>query len=276
MVSTFIVENGDLLKIVSLAALATVIVTTCHMLRIDIWSLPPHLVDQCGVDGNVNASAPIVVLGVIASDLLVRRPIPMHSDPRVPLQLRLLKVRVENVLRGELIPRTIPVYYFTWGGGFDGPRPLGFWQVGGRRVFWLRRDSGVLRTVCDGWDGCTMSVRSGAHPGYRTDPGRSINYALADLRLTRGEGAVNEIGFATDVLNGVPAGVRDDALQAYIVRKLLLLARSNQGAVRSSACESLQVVAGDHLDVNQQIAEEAMRAAKCECKKKPDGNIECQ
>jgi hypothetical protein len=82
-------------------------------------------------------SAPIIVVGVLVSDTLVRKPVPMRSDPKYPLQLRKLVVHVENVLRGGPISEKITVYYFGFAGGIDGPRPLGFWNVGCRRILWL-------------------------------------------------------------------------------------------------------------------------------------------
>ena len=58
-------------------------------------------------------SAPIVIVGVILSDTLVRGQIPSHWT-KVPLQLRKFTVRVENILRGAAIPDTATVYYFAW------------------------------------------------------------------------------------------------------------------------------------------------------------------
>jgi len=139
-------------------------------------------------------SDPIIVVGVLASDTLIRQPVPMRSDPTYPLQLRQIIVHVENVLRGSQIPKTITVYYFGFAGGFDGPRPLGQWNVGCRRIFRLRRDSGALRTVCDGWD-CTQPVGTGSHPSYKPDPQKPLDYAFVDLLCTRGEGAINEHTF---------------------------------------------------------------------------------
>jgi hypothetical protein len=197
----------------------------------------------------------------------------MHSNPEYPLQLRRLTVRVENVLRGAPVPETIAVYYFTWAGGFDGPRPLGFWRLGGRRILWLRRDSGVLRTACDGWDYCTMSVQSGAHPGYRPDPRKRIDYAVADLILTRGDGAINEIEFANEVAWGVP----DQGLQGYVVEKLRHLALTEHGGVKASACKLLWVYTVDLVDDSvHRDAGNALRDADCRCKTKPDGNVECR
>jgi hypothetical protein len=277
VVSTLSVNSRRILKGALFVAFALLVAIAAHFSRFDAWSLPPHLLDQCGNQRNSNDSAPIVIVGVLSSDTLVRSPVPMRSDPKYPLQLRRLRVQVENVLKGAPISATIAVYYFTWAGGFDGPRPLGLWTVGSRRIFWLRRDAGVLRTVCDGWDGCTMSVNSGAHLRYRPDPRKSLSYALADLRLTRGEGTVNEIGFASEVSRGVPVGTPDQHLEAYVVEKLRLLASTERGDVKSSACELLWIYRADRIDTNiRRDADDAMHAASCRCTTKPDGNLECQ
>lgn len=117
---------------------------------------------------------PVVVVGVSSADTLASRPLPMHSNPKSPLQLRRFTVQVENALKGGPLSDTINVYYyFTWVGAFDEPRPLGQRRVGDRRILWLRWDSGVLRTICDGWDGCTRGVESGAHRGRSPDPQKS-------------------------------------------------------------------------------------------------------
>lgn len=169
-----------------LAACTLLAAVACYLSWLATGFLPPHLLDQCDNRGNSRDTAPIVVVGVLTSDTLALRPIPMHSDPESSLQLRKLRVRVENVLKGAPISETITVYYFTWAGAFNGPRPLGFWRVGGRRILWLRRDSGVLRTTCDGWDGCTEGVWSGAHPDYRPDPQKPLDYALSGFAFYEG------------------------------------------------------------------------------------------
>src|SRR5579863_3127425 len=223
---------------------------------------PPHLKDHCDYERITVESAPIVVVGVLLSDILVRRPIPMRSDPKVPLQLRRLAVRVEHVLKGSNIPGAITVYYFTWAGGFDGPRPLGFWTVGGRRILWLRRDSGVLRTACDGWDGCTEGVWSGAHPLFRPDSQKPLEFALVDLHLTRGEGITNEIGFATEVFREEPDQI--PGLQAYAVQKQRHLALTEHDDVKSSACFALWIYSVDKVQAAiHRDAEDAMQAANC-------------
>jgi hypothetical protein len=171
----------------------------CCLLWLGIGSFPPRLVDQCDSEGSRQDSAPIVVVGILSSDTLVLRPVPMHSDPKTPLQLRKLRVNVENVLKGDLSTGTVDVYYFTFAGGFDGPRPIGMWEIGGRRILWLRRDAGVLRTACDGWDKCTLGVDSGAHPHFAVDHEQPVANAVADILLTRGEGEINDLRFAGSI-----------------------------------------------------------------------------
>jgi hypothetical protein len=224
----------------------------------------PALIDQCDAADFSRNSAPIVVVGVVAADVLVRSPVPMHSNPIHPLQFRKLTLNVENVLKGAPVPKPAVVYYFTWAGGFDGPQPLGFWTVGSRRIFWLRRDSQVLRTACDGWDGCTMSVQSGSHLNYQRDTQKPIEYALADLLLTRGGGTVNEIGFATEIGRGVP----DQELQGYVVEKLRNLALTEHGDVRSSACEMLWLYSKDRIVGVRQSAGDALLLGRCRVFKK--------
>lgn len=234
--------------------------------------LARRLIDQCGRGSQIQSS-PIVVVGVLTSDELVFRPVPMRSDPTYPLQLRRLKIRVENVLKGASLPSIVGVYYFTFAAGFDGPRPLGLWGLGGRRIFGLRRDSGVFRTACDGWDSCTESLSSGAHPGYRPDPSNSLDYALLDLRLTRGEGPMNEIAFATEV-RWEPGEPR---LLAYALEKLRHLAITEHGEVKSSVCEMLRIYSVDRIDANlRRRASDALYVAHCQCATKPDGNVVCR
>lgn len=199
----------------------------------------------------------------------------MHADPSSYLQLRNLTVRVENVLKGAPVPKTINVYYFTWDGAFIGARPLGFWDIGDRRILWLRRDLGVLRTSCDGRDSCTEGVYSGAHPNYLPDPQKPLDFALVDLHLTRGEGPVNEISFAHEVFREGAGTV--PGLQSYSVGKLRKLVLAERGDVRSRACEALWIYTVDKVDAAiHQDAQDAMQAANCRCSTKAGGNIECR
>ena len=202
----------------------------------------PRLVFQKGTSSDSEYlakvfNAPIVVVGAIESDTVVRSPI--HSDGML-IQLRKLKVRVENILRGDAVPESATVYYFTWAGAFNGPRPLGFWGAKAssnpiwRRILWLRRDSGILRTACDGWDECTMPANSGPHPDYKPDPRKPLAYALADIFFTRGNG-VTDAEFARQVEWGAPSTVPEP----YLFEKLQHLAATEVPIVRAAASKQL-------------------------------------
>ena len=275
MVSKVLVNNLAIPKRQQILATAILIATAFCLFRLAVQPLPLHLIDQCDNQRNPRPSASIIVVGVMTADSLVRNPVPMHSGPTTPLQRRRLTVQVENVLKGGPIPKRIEVYYFTWAGGFDGPRPLGFWNVGGRRIFWLRKDSGVLRTICDGWDGCTEGVWSGAHPDYRPDPQKPLEYALVDFHLTRGKGTVNKIAFATEVSWQEPVGT--PGLEEYAIDKLRHLALTEQDEIKSAACESLWLYTVDLVKSNiKRDAENAMHVANCRCTTEAHGKTECQ
>ena len=107
----------------------------------------PHLTEYDEESNKQARSAPLVVVGVVDSDMRVGGPVPSRRDPNYPMQLHRARAQVENVLRGSLGERTFLVYYFGFGGGFDGPRPLGFGPEASRRILWLRRDGNLFRMV---------------------------------------------------------------------------------------------------------------------------------
>jgi hypothetical protein len=107
------------------AAKITVFSVAAAILLTRSTIFPPRLIDRCEIKSSAKETAPVVVVGVLSADVLIKNKIPMHADPQIPLQLRRLTIRVENVLKGAPIPNKISVYYFTWAGGFDGPAPLG-------------------------------------------------------------------------------------------------------------------------------------------------------
>jgi hypothetical protein len=176
--------------------------------------------------------APVVLLGVIVADTMMGKPVPSRRNGGYPMILSKLQVRVENVLLGSLAYGTHSVYYFHLGGAIDGPRPLGQWEGAKRRIFWLRQDSGVLRTACDGYDSCTLGVRSGSHPQYRADKQKPVEYAVADILLTRGEGAIDD-EFACEL------GYYVRAPKSYLFERLQSLAATEVPVVRNAACTLL-------------------------------------
>ena len=175
--------------------------------------------------------APMVIVGRLISDAAAHGPV---LDRGYPIQLRKLKVRVENALRGSVATGEVLVYYFAPAGPYQGNVPLGRWPLGERRILWLRSDSGGLRTACDFRDECTMSVRSGAHPDYKPDSQKPLGYALADIWFTRGDGATD-----TDFAKGVDRGAPSTVPETYLFEKLQRLAATEVPVVRDAACRQL-------------------------------------
>lgn len=219
-------------------------------------------------------SAPLVVVGVADSDTRVGGTRPSKDDPKYPMQLHRVRIHVENVLRGELSDGAVWAYYFGFAGGFNGPRPLGFGPKPSRRILWLRRDAGVLRTACDGWDECTMLVESGAHPGYRPEPGKPLGYALADILLTRGQGEVNETEFTRAVAWGAPATIPED----YRIKKFAHLALTEKPAMKAAACSQIWVFTQDSMSpaANRQKAARTLEDIGCRCVDAPTREPRCE
>ena len=198
-------------------------------------SKTPRLTEYDEQSNSMARSAPLVVVGVADSDVPIGHEVPSRHDPDYPMQLHRVKVRIENVLKGPAGEPTISVYYFAFAGGLDGPRPLGFGRQPSRRILWLRGDGGSFRMACDGWDRCTEFVKSGAHPHYRANPQQPLNRALTDILLTRGEGEINDLQFASQIQWGVP----DQGIQDYVIEKLRNLALTEVSEIKRSACQTL-------------------------------------
>lgn len=253
------------------AAVAAVLLGAAAVGLFELGDHLPQLVDQVGEPWAMRRPAEFVIVGVALDDGRVSSPIVRRSDPRMSLQLRRVTVAVENVLQGGALGERIEVFYFTWAGGFDGPRPLGF-GPGRRRVWWLRRDAGVLRTICDGWDTCTQVVESGAHRGYRPAAGRPVSEVVADVLLTRGEGEIDEEAWAREMMYAP-----DQGIESYVAGKMRHLALTEKSGVRQSACLWLWIYSQDP-GVTAGVKEQAGRALKgadCRCVRQADRNIAC-
>ena len=118
-----------------------------------------------------------------------------------------------------------------------------------------------------------MFVDSGAHLRYKADPRKSLAYALADILLTRGEGKIDEIPFASEIERGVPG----QEMEGYLIGKLRNLALTESSAVKAAACVQLWIYQQDRIDSSlRQQARDSLEAAHCVCSLKPDKNIACQ
>src|SRR5665213_1573414 len=98
----------------------------------------------------MNAS-PIVLVGTVRSTTVISRGLPARKQSTLRLDLMKAEITVENSLRAALQSTDAQFYYFEFSpmnGGYSGP-PRYHLDRADRRVFFLTRDSGVLRSSGD-------------------------------------------------------------------------------------------------------------------------------
>lgn len=117
----------------------------------------------------VLSSTPAIVVGTIAGRQSFVGPYRQSRwvwDREWTVQLVRVPFDVETVLGSDQkIPTgKLDIYYHLWNVQiYSGPPRLGSWQVGDRFIFFLRRESGYFRTICDEYKGCAaIPVFSGA------------------------------------------------------------------------------------------------------------------
>ncbi len=185
-------------------------------------------------------SAPVIVVGTILANSKVGQPRRASWDEHITVQLNRFTVHVENLLRGRLPDRNIPVYYFAYAGVLGGPAGLGMAGAGGilrigdREIFFLRPDSGVLRTSCDFFRVCVTPVTSGEHPGFHFEQGKPVAESIVDLLLTRGKNCTDQ-----QIKEAIWKSRPDSFSFDYTVRKLQQMTATEVPAVREEACEFL-------------------------------------
>ena len=180
---------------------------------------------------------PIILVGEVTGKSAPVAPPHRSQNADFYVQLWRAKVKVENVLQGEIDPGTVDIFYFWfWRPITGGQEPLNL-PLGERDIFFLMKDGGHLRTICDAARNCSvMTILTGAHPNFRRAPGQSISQAITDILLTRGIG-VNDKQM-------VEAVDRQGSLQQFgeqpMVRTLQSLVHKESPPVREAACESLR------------------------------------
>jgi hypothetical protein len=106
------------------------------------------------------------------------------------------------------------------------------WNTGERVMFFLQRENGYLRTTCDQYKSCTITVLSGAHPSFRAN---SPEAGIIDLLLTRGQG-VADSQFVGAIENFHAFYIDPN----YVVGRLRRLIAEETGPVAQAACKKLQ------------------------------------
>jgi hypothetical protein len=208
----------------------------------------PHIIENHNDLGDLTndriESAPVFIVGQIAAYKEIGSPKPSRHDQRIAMQLCRISVRVENVLRGDIISTEVPVYYLVNVGSNGGPPRLGMvgrggsWRIGDREVFLLRWDSGVLRTMRDTYPEGVEQVLTGPHPDYRPTAEETVAQMVIDILVSKGQDCSDE---------QMAAAVRRFRAYhydlAYSVRKLRNLAGDKSPEVRKAAQEKLDELA---------------------------------
>jgi hypothetical protein len=134
----------------------------------------------------IEAGAPVIVVGRVVESRAIGRPRNSPGDSRVRTQLTRLKISIEEVVKGAVRTNTLEFYYFTY--SLDNTVDLGVpWyipRVGQRRVYFLRLEGGVYRSVGDVTN-YTLEVSSGIHSlGFCR--GKAPGCCIAEMLLTPG------------------------------------------------------------------------------------------
>jgi hypothetical protein len=167
----------------ALAVITCLLLVGCNsrLALCDYWD-PRDLIERH--DYETMRLSPIIVVGKVTSVETVRKGYRASRQPNLFLDLMKVKIDVENILRGEGLGSNLVFYFFAYSprnGGYSGP-PRYEVGAGNRRIFFLTRDLGVLRSSGDVLD-YTLHVASGSHRGLglSSDLGESISEILLGL-----------------------------------------------------------------------------------------------
>ena len=102
-------------------------------------------------------NAPIIFVGrVIDNQPRAKKSRFSKWDKSLPVLGWRTAIQIESVLRGRIDAGGAEIFYFKY--DMSGLRQVGNWVLESRNLFFLERDSGVLRTICDGWSTCVIPV----------------------------------------------------------------------------------------------------------------------
>jgi hypothetical protein len=139
--------------------------------------------------GEMVSEAPIIAVGVVTSVESTG-----HKSRQIERQgtlTRLLwlqvRVKIENVLRGELSSTGDSVfYYFEWGEWPTQGVNKEHLMPGIRTILFLRKDNGVLRTIVDLYSS-HIKITTGSHKSMKIGTGEPVAKTIARLALTPGD-----------------------------------------------------------------------------------------
>ncbi len=186
-----------------------------------------------------STTAPIILVGLAKDQPRAEgKPHLSRFDGR-PTQLFSVQISVENVLVGDVARGKATVFFFMNVDSFTGNSRVGDMVRGERDLFFLLRDSGKLRTICDGGRECLPRILTGAHPHFAWKKGYQVEDAVLELLLSRGEGATDQN--MIQALGRTDLGFTGQAIyqdESYI-KRLRIIAGTETRPVASVACDIL-------------------------------------
>lgn len=137
----------------------------------------------------VPENIPVILVGqVLQNPYAAAAPEKSEWDGR-PVQLWSVRVRVEQVLQGDVQSKEAEIFYFIDMGMID-TSVARVWRdpfPGHSEIFFAERDRGKLRTICDGWRSCIIWVRTGSHYNFQPEHGLPIEDVMTNILLSRGD-----------------------------------------------------------------------------------------
>ena len=136
---------------------------------------------------------PLILVGQALENCHAAAPPEYSGLDHRPYQLWKIRVKVEQIVQGEVQSKNVDVFYFVdMGPGSSAWSHLQNIYQGHSEIFFLQEDGSKLRTICDGWRSCVLWVRTGTHYQSKIDSNLPIEDILVNLMLSRGDHTSDE------------------------------------------------------------------------------------
>jgi len=156
------------------------------------------------------------------------------------IQLFKAQVRIENVLQGNARAREdVDVFFYHHFVNIGGSQEPLYLRAADRKLFFLMKEAGHWRTICDQWGSCcVVDILAGKHSHWKRDPSVSIDQAVFDFLYSRGDGTTDEQMLAAlDYTQYV--GFFGKTAEIHTLQRL---AKEETLPVRREACRSLDAL----------------------------------
>ena len=185
-------------------------------------------------------SVPVIVVGVVKHSSWMGTAHKSRWDEDEMVQLIRVDVTFENVIKSDINSDNGEVFFYRSLRASEGPPRLGMigeggtWKPGDRELFFLQKEQGHLRTICDTFRNCVIPVLTGSHPSFRRSPNPIED--IARILLTKGDGCSDYQMAAAVKIN---AGLVALFSKEVAVQHLRILAGENAREIRKEACYQL-------------------------------------